>query len=253
MPYKDVVAWNAMLQAFADNGDLQSARMIFHQIDRPDPASWSAMIAAYAQHGHLDDARRVFDSIPARLLRRSVVPWNAMLAAIAQLGTAAAAAEALFQRMPQSSVGSWSAVIHACAQNGQGEAALDFFRRMEQRGVEADALAIMGVLAACSHVGSVEEACYYFTSMEIDREILPKLEHYHCMVDALGRSGRMREAEELIHTMPFLPTSISWTTLLGACKIHKNVELAELAAENARRLQLQNIASYVLLSNLIAA
>ena len=55
----------------------------------------------------------------------------------------------------------------------------------------------------------------------------PKIEHYGCMVDILGRAGRLQDARELIRSMPFAPDAIVWRALLGACRIYKNVEIAE--------------------------
>lgn len=94
-------------------------------------------------------------------------------------------------------------------------------------------------------------------SMEKEFGITPKLEHYGCMVDLLGRAGELKEAYDLIHSMPMKPDSVIWGALLGACSFHRNVELAvelaEKAAESLFELEPWNPANYVILSNIYAS
>lgn len=92
-----------------------------------------------------------------------------------------------------------------------------------------------------------------FESMERTFDISPKLEHYGCMVDLLGRAGRLQEAYDLIKTMPIEPDSAVWGALLGACGFHKNAEIAEKAAEFLFQLEPWNPGNYVVLSNIYAA
>ena len=83
--------------------------------------------------------------------------------------------------------------------------------------------------------------------------IIPKLEHYGCMVDLLGRAGQLREAYEVIQSMPMKPDSVIWGALLGACSFHGNIELAEVAAESLFVLEPWNPGNYVILSNIYAS
>jgi pentatricopeptide repeat protein len=95
---------------------------------------------------------------------------------------------------------------------------------------------MMGVLNACAHGGSVDEGLRYFHSMEKGYSIAPKIEHYGCMIDLLGRVGRLQEAYGMIKTMPMKPNAVIWGTLLSACKVHSNVELGEVAAAEVGKL-----------------
>jgi len=49
------------------------------------------------------------------------------------------------------------------------------------------------------------------------------------MVDLLSRMGLIDEAYKLIKSIPVKPNSVIWKTVLGACKVHGAVELAEEA------------------------
>jgi hypothetical protein len=49
------------------------------------------------------------------------------------------------------------------------------------------------------------------------------------------------------------PNVITWTTLLGACRIHGDVERGERAAKEIMRLEPREASAYVLLGNMYAA
>ena len=47
------------------------------------------------------------------------------------------------------------------------------------------------------------------------------------MVDLLGRTGHLNEAYEIVKGLPCKPSESLLESLLGACRIHGNVELGE--------------------------
>lgn len=106
---------------------------------------------------------------------------------------------------------------------------------------------------ACIHGGMVEKGRQIFNSMTDDFLITPKLEHYGCMVDLLGRAGKLSEALQVIQSMPMKPDSVVWGALLGACSFHGNVEVAEIAAKSLFSLEPWNPGNYVILSNIYAS
>ena len=113
-------------------------------------------------------------------------------------------------------------------------------------------MTLVSVLSACSHNGLLEEGFCYFNSMSADYRIEPKAHHYACMVDLLGRSGRLKEAVDFIHRMPIEPDSLVWSTLLGACRVHGDAELGRLAAKKVLELVPHDSGSYISLSNISA-
>ena len=72
------------------------------------------------------------------------------------------------------------------------------------------------------------------------------------MVDILGFSGWLEEASDFIKQIPFEPTVSMWGALLGACRMHGNMDLGKLAAEKLFELDLHNSGAHVLLSNIYA-
>lgn len=158
----------------------------------------------------------------------------------------------VFRSIQKRDVFVWSSIIAGLAMHGRGKEALDFFKDMQKAKVKPNHVTFTSILSACSHAGLVEEGRMYFSKMLSLYGIAPEIEHYGCMVDILGRAGRLEEARKLIMSIPAPPAPSAWGALLGACVVHRNVELGEIACHNLLGLQPRNDGAYVLLSNLYA-
>eukprot|EP01018_Ginkgo_biloba_P013188 Gb_32449 [translate_table: standard] len=126
-----------------------------------------------------------------------------------------------------------------------------------QTGIPPNHFTFASVLPACAKLtsleqGLVEEGYQYFYRMNQHYHITPVMEHYVCMVDLLGRAGRLDEALEFINKMPIKPNATVWKSLLAACRIHTNIEVGEFVAECLIELDPKNAGPYVLLSNIYA-
>ncbi|KAF6158748.1 hypothetical protein GIB67_040262 [Kingdonia uniflora] len=85
--------------------------------------------------------------------------------------------------------------------------------------------------------------------MTHDYNISPAIEHYGCMVDILSRAGLLEEALELIRRMTIEPDSIIWGASLGGCKLHGNLEIAQVSMEKLMNLEPDSNGYYVLLGS----
>lgn len=158
----------------------------------------------------------------------------------------------VFRRIKDHTIVTWTTMVMGFAQNGQTAEALGIFDELVAKGIEPNYITFLCVLYACSQGAHVEEGWKYFTSMAHQHGISPGEDHYACMVDLLGRTGLIKEAEELISKMPFQPGPLIWQTLLGACHIHGDIEAGRRAAERAMHLNQSCPSTYVLLSNMFA-
>ncbi|KAF8775292.1 hypothetical protein HU200_004698 [Digitaria exilis] len=145
-----------------------------------------------------------------------------------------------------------SAMISAYGFHGHGQKAVDLFKQMMAGGAEPNEITFLTLLYACSHSGLEDEGMECFEIMTKTCRLQPSVKHYTCLVDLLGRSGRLNEAEALILSMPMRPDAIIWKTLLSACKNQKNFDMAERIAERVIELDPYDSVSYVLLSNIRA-
>ncbi|KAI4348053.1 hypothetical protein L6164_008814 [Bauhinia variegata] len=175
-----------------------------------------ALIEMYSRCGCLEDARKVFD----RMKFRDVV--------------------------------SWTSLISAYGMTGQGGTAVPLFSKMQDSGLNPDSIALVAILSACSHSGLLDEGKYYFKQMTNDYKITPRIEHFACMVDLLGRAGQVDEAYNFIKKMPMEPNERVWGALLSACRIYSNMVIGLLAADSLFQLVPEQSGYYVLLSNIYA-
>lgn len=154
-------------------------------------------------------------------------------------------ANKLFEEMPKRDLISYCSMIQGLSSHG-------LFERMLSEGLTPDDVAFMVILSVCSQAGLIKEGCHYFNSMIRDYSIVPSPNHYACMLDLLGRAGRLEAAYVLIKSMPVEPHAAAWGALLGACKMHCNLEIGEEVANRLFDIEHDNGGNYVALSNIYA-
>eukprot|EP01018_Ginkgo_biloba_P024981 Gb_25581 [translate_table: standard] len=252
---RDVVSWNAMIVGYAQNDHPEDALKLFHQMEMAGVKSNSVTIAsvltACARIAALQQGKEMHDYIIRRGFESHVVVSNALIDMYAKCGSIKIARH-VFEKMSQRTVVSWNAMISGYGMHGHVDEALTLFNQMHQVGMKPDHITLVAVLSACSHSGLVDEGWHHFDCMTGDYHVTPRMEHYACMVDLLGRAGQLDEAHEFITNMPLEPDASVWGALLGACRIHCNIELAEHVAERLFELEPENAGFYVLLSNIYA-
>lgn len=158
-----------------------------------------------------------------------------------------------FSRIKNKDVISYSSMITAFADHGKSQEALDMFLKMRNEGIEPNQVTFIGVLTACSHGGLVEDGCKQFELMTRVFGIKPLTEHLTCMVDLLGRSGQLEKAHSLIMDYKDFCDAGTWGALLGACKVHVNAELGEIAARHLLELEPEKTGNSALLANIYAS
>jgi pentatricopeptide repeat protein len=253
---KEVISWNAMIAGYGQTGQGEKAMKLFFQMQiggmDKDHFTYTSVLSASASLVAVEQGKLVHAHIIKTGYESNVSVGNTLVDMYAKCGSINAAHK-VFENMPEKDVVSFNAIIAGYAHHGHGNEALRFFEQMQLVGMQPNDITFICILSACSHVGLVNEGCNYFNSMCRDHNIKPRMEHYACMVDLLSRAGCLYEVEEFIHEMPFKPGAVIWRTLLGACRVHGNIELGKLAAEYALELEPQDSATYVLLSNMFAA
>ncbi|WOL13960.1 hypothetical protein Cni_G22740 [Canna indica] len=253
MTTRDLVVWNSIIGGFAQGGDGYKAINLFTKMQRTgfmaNQATLTSVLRACTGMVLLEMGRQVHVHVLKH--KRDLILNNAVLDMYCKCGSLEEA-DTLFQRMSERDVISWSTMISGLAQNGRSNDALKLFELMKVSGAKPNYITIVGVLFACSHAGLVEDGWYYFRSMKQLFGIEPGREHYGCMVDLLGRAGKLDEALKFVQNMDFEPDTIIWRTLLGACRVHKEANLAAHAAKEILRLEPQDQGAYILLSNIYA-
>eukprot|EP01018_Ginkgo_biloba_P019689 Gb_04894 [translate_table: standard] len=256
MSKKDVVSWNAMIVVYAQNGYAREALSLFNQMQltdvKPDMATILSVLPACAHLAALQQGKWIHGYIIRSGFESYVSVGNSLIDMYAKCGSVQIARH-FFDKMSERNVVSWNAMIAGYGMHGHGEDALRLFSQMQQMGMKANNVTFVCVLSACSHAGLVDEGRQYFYAMIQDYCVTPRMEHYACMVDLLGRAGCLDEARDFIEKMPLEPGANVWGALLSACRIHCNIELGEYVAKRLFVLEPENAGCYVLLSNIYAA
>jgi len=255
MSRRDVVTWNSMIAGYAQNGLGNEALMLMYKMQlsgmKPNSVTVMSVLSVCTNLAALQQGKEIHGLIIRDGLESDVIVGSALVVMYAKCGNIIIARQ-VFDRIPQRDVALWNAIISGYAMHGRGEETLKLFYEMQQARIAPDGITLTSVLSACSHAGLVNEGWQYFRSMSRDYGIMPTVEHYACMVDLLGRSGCLSEAQHFINKMPLEPDACVLGALLGACRVHGNIELAECVAERLFVLEPQNAGNYVLLSNIYA-
>lgn len=157
-----------------------------------------------------------------------------------------------FQKLPKGDVVIWNAMIAGYVLHNEYELALRFYRGMQGQGLKPDDVTFVSLLSVCSRMGLVDAACQYFDSMAVNHGIPPTLGHYNCMVDLLGRGGRLYEAENLLKAMPYGFSIFHWTSLLTNCRTYGNAELGRRCFDQLVAIDHRCASAYVLMFNIYA-
>ncbi|XP_077246418.1 pentatricopeptide repeat (PPR) superfamily protein [Tasmannia lanceolata] len=283
---KDLSIGNSLVNLYARCGRTRDAYSAFEMIEAKDEISWNGLISGFAQSGHCEEALLVFSwmnreavganlftfgsaisasaniadikqgmQIHARMIKAGydseVEAGNVLITLYSKCGSIDDARKEFYEMAEKNEV-SWNAMITGSSQHGHGAEALKLFEQMKQQGLKPNHVTFVGVLSACSHVGLVNDGLSYFKSMSLEYDIHPRIEHYACVVDILGRAGLLDRAREFIEEMPMDPDAMVWRTLLSACRVHRNTGIGEFAAQHLFELEPHDSATYVLLSNIYA-
>ncbi|XP_047314930.1 pentatricopeptide repeat-containing protein At3g16610 [Impatiens glandulifera] len=280
----DLMLANTLLSMYAKCGILSEAEAWFNEMVNKDAVSYSAFISGCTQSGYAKEALVVFKKMqlsgiqPDSATMVGVLPACSQLAAL-QHGISCHgysvmqgftenisicnalidmyskcgklhAARLVFDGMHTRDIVSWNTMIFGYGIHGHGNEAVKLFHDLQKSRISPDDMSFISVLSACSHSGLVSEGRMLFHSMTSDYHINPRMEHYVCMVDLLGRVGELDEAYRFIQRMPIDPDVRIWSALLSGCKVYKNIELGEKVAFKIQSIGPESTGNFVLLSNM---
>ncbi|KAG7620768.1 Pentatricopeptide repeat [Arabidopsis suecica] len=253
---RNIVTWNAMISGYVENSRPEDGLKVFRAMleegIRPNSSGLSSALLGCSELSALQLGRQIHQIVCKSTLCSDITALTSLISMYCKCGELDDAWK-LFEAMKKKDVVAWNAMISGYAQHGNAEKALCLFREMRDNKIRPDWITFVAVLLACNHAGLVDIGMAYFDSMVRDYGVEPRPDHYTCMVDLLGRAGKLEEALKLITSMPVRPHAAVFGTLLGACRVHKNVELAEFAAEKLLELDSRNAAGYVQLANIYAS
>ncbi|KAL5541831.1 hypothetical protein UlMin_009541 [Ulmus minor] len=285
----NVVVCSSLVDMYGKCNDVEGARLVFDLMDRRNIVSWTSMIITYAQNARGHEALQIFREFSFSNLER---PNHFMLASVvnacSSLGKLVSGkvahgavvrggydwrdvvasalvdmyakcgcfdySDKIFRRIPSPSVVAYTSMIVSAAKYGLGELSLQLFSEMINRRIKPNEVTFLGILHACSHSGLIDDGLKHLRSMFEEHGILPGAKHYTCVVDMLGRTGRLEEAYELAKSIRenYIDKALLWGTLLSASRLHGRVDIAVEASKQLIDSNQQVAGAYVTLSNAYA-
>ncbi|KAI4295365.1 hypothetical protein L6164_035418 [Bauhinia variegata] len=253
---RDVVSWTAMIDRYFKDGRREEGFALFRDLMgsgvRPNEYTFAGVLNACADNAAEDLGKEVH----GHMTRVGYDPYSFAISTLVHLYSRCGNMEnaiKVFNQMSRPDLVSWTALIVGYAQNGQPEKALHFFELLLKSGTQPDQITFIGVLSACNHAGLVDKGLEYFYSIKEKYGLMHTADHYACVIDLLARSGRFKEAESIIDKMPIKPDKFLWASLLGGCRIHGNLELAQRSAKALFEIEPENPATYITLANIYAS
>lgn len=279
MEGRDIVSWNTMITGYVISGRHDDALNLLFGMQRveekkntdgngcdderrvplkPNTITLMTLLPGCAALSALAKGKEIHAYATRHLLALDVAVGSALVDMYAKCGCLDLS-RAMFNQMPLKNVITWNVIIMAYGMHGRGEEALELFNNMVDEGrwnkeLRPNEVTFIAIFAACSHSGMVDEGLNLFDKMKQDHGIKPAPDHYACIVDLLGRAGNVEGAYEIIKTMPSeFDKAGAWSSLLGACRLHQNVEIGEIAANHLLQLEPDVASHYVLLSNIYSS
>ncbi|XP_075077634.1 pentatricopeptide repeat-containing protein At4g33170-like isoform X1 [Nicotiana tabacum] len=254
---KDVISWNTLVAACSRCDDHSKALGVFREMleyfdGRPDEFTYASVLSASAGMGSMQFGRQIHANIIRTSSSVDIGVGNALVNMYAKCGCIQYAYTA-FRLMTCHNLVSWNSVIAGFANHGHGKEVIKLFEEMKSVGLKPDSVTFLGLLIACNHAGLVDEGLDYFNTMNEIYGVTPDIEHFSCLIDLLGRAGRLKDAEEYMQRYPFGHDPVVLGCLLSACRLHGDVIIGERMAKKLLQLRPVSTSPYVLLSNLYAS
>lgn len=286
MPEKSTATWNTMIDGYAKAGDVEAALLLFNEMPKKDKITWTILINCYAQNKQYIEALAIFDEMKSHLISPDEVTMAAVISACAHVGALDLGKEIhlyvaktgfdldvylgsalvdmyakcgsldrsllVFFKLREKNLFCWNSIIEGLGSHGYAAEALTMFSRMKRDNIKPNSVTFISVLSACTHAGLVEEGRKIFINMINNYGISPEIQHYGCMVDLLCKAGLINDALILIENMEIEPNSVIWGSLLGGCKLHDKLDIAQIPVSKLKILEPNNSGYYNLLVNMYA-
>ncbi|TXG68550.1 hypothetical protein EZV62_003485 [Acer yangbiense] len=262
MEQPNVISWSAVIGAFASKGRGEESLYLFRRMQHAkvmaNAVTIASVLSVCAELAALYIGREIHGHAIRASMKNNILVENGLLNMYMKCGCLEEG-RLVFERINNTDLISWNSKITGYGMNGLGENALATFEQMIEAGFEPDWVTFVAVLSACSHAGLVDKGREVFDRMVREFRIEPRMEHYACTVDLLGRAGLLQEASSIVKNMPMEPNACVWGALLNSCRMHKNTDVAEQTASELfsptteRETETETTGSYMLLSNIYAA
>ncbi|PIN20112.1 hypothetical protein CDL12_07209 [Handroanthus impetiginosus] len=252
----DIMIWNSAIAGLSSGENVNLALNVFRKIwkskFKPNSITLLSILPICTKMGTLKHGMEIHCHAIKSSLTMPISVSNSLVDMYCKCGCLGLGLK-VFDQMMEKDIASYNTIISAYGFHGYGKQALALFDEMKSLAVRPTKTTFVSLLSACSHAGLVDEGLSLYSSMINNYGILPDMEHYSCMVDLLGRAGRIDDACDLIRMMPQAPDGNVLGCLLAACRVHNMMEPVELLAKEILQDKLEDSGYHILMSNMYAS
>ncbi|KAB2048596.1 hypothetical protein ES319_A13G122300v1 [Gossypium barbadense] len=250
----EVCIESSLMDMYSKCGQVTDAWKIFESAQDLDEVSMTVILMGLAQNGFEEEAKRFFMKMFESGIEIDPNMLSAVLGVFSEDTSLSLEESAkVFSRMSQRNSISWNSMIAAFARHGDGCRALQLYEEMRSDGIAPTDVTFLSLLHACSHVGLVEKGMELLKSMTDVYGIIPRAEHYACVVDMLGRAGLLNEAKTFMQGLPLKADVLVWQALLGTCSIRGDSKIGKYAANQLILETPESPVPYVSMANIYSS
>ncbi|KAM5569501.1 pentatricopeptide repeat-containing protein [Rosa sericea] len=232
-PSRDTVSWNSLLTNYAAHHLSELAMTIFYEMQcetTPNEITFATLLSACANIFALQQGKQIHGF----MIRNGYIIDTVVRGALVDMYSKCRSIEyafMVFKGGTSKDVILCNSLILGCCHNKRMRQIFKLFRLMNEEGIKPDHITFRGILYACTSEGLVELGKQFFESMSNEYGIIPRLEHYECMIELYSQCGYMDELESFVRNMPFDPTVPMLTTVVDACKRHGCLRFGQWAVQ----------------------
>ncbi|MCO5585823.1 hypothetical protein L7F22_039756 [Adiantum nelumboides] len=212
---RDIVSWNALLAAYAQQLLDQDALQTFEQLHQegflPDRVTLLHVLCAFARPAMVGCGKRIHASLFGEDIENNVVVATALANMYGKCSSLKCARQ-LFDQMHTRNVVTWNAMIAVFAQHEHGKEALQLFKQMKLEDMMLTKVTFVSVLDACAN-----DKCFYegqvihvlLTKIGFDVDVIVGT----ALTNMYNNCGRLQEGQRVFDLLPERNV-ISWNVML---------------------------------------
>lgn len=253
---KDVVCYGAMIVGFAQNSRFVDSLSVFADMRSCDVLSTmycvSGALRAAAELATMEQCRIIHGHAAVVGLDTNVIVTTALIDGYGKCGIVSDARKMFDENLSLLNSVAWNAMMAGYAQQGNKSSVLELFHLFEMRGFVPDEYSLLAVLTVFCNAGLASESEKWIERMKIQYKLEPGLEHYTCLISAMGRAGRLEDAERIAMAMPFEPDAAVWRALLSFSALHGKADMAQKMAKRLIVINQYDDSAYVIVANVLS-
>lgn len=277
-PDRNIISWNAMITGYLKAGNPGFSLKLFREMAN-NRLGWSSttlvsVLTACGRSARLKEGKSLHGFLIRSLIDSSIVIDTALIDMYSKCKKVELASK-IFDKMSYRNLVCWNAMILGHCMYGNPEEGLSLFVELVDQSkhstcksigskapevsapVIPDEITFIGVLNACARSRLLAEGKHYFREMIDKFDIKPNFAHLWCMANLFITSGLVKEAEDMLRSLPeddedTSPESLMWANLFGLCRFRGDVSLGERIAKSLIEEDPENFQNYRLLINVYA-